>query len=176
MELTLVGLDGSGKTSFAKLIAGVPFDEAAPSPHTAGFKLNKIQLGKSSIKIWDVGGLPKYRPMWIRYCRNVKNIIFMVDSADEARIKEASIELKQLLSNPELNKVPILIIGNKRDLPNSLNETELIARMELDEVTDRMICLFMMSNKNPDDASKALEWLARGRYNINDNSLICKRN
>ncbi|OCT57875.1 hypothetical protein XELAEV_18002966mg [Xenopus laevis] len=42
MELTLVGLQYSGKTTFVNMIA-----------------------------LWDIGGQPRFRSMWERYCRGV---------------------------------------------------------------------------------------------------------
>lgn len=37
--------------------------------------------------MWDIGGQPRFRSMWARYCRGVDVIVFMVDSADELAIQ-----------------------------------------------------------------------------------------
>lgn len=42
------------------------------------------------------------RKTWSEYCATVDGIIFMVDAADLARLKEASRELENLLAMPEL--------------------------------------------------------------------------
>jgi ADP-ribosylation factor-like protein 8 len=53
----------------------------------------------------------------------------MVDAADEEKLDAARIELLQLLDKPQLESIPVLVLGNKKDLPNALDERELIERM-----------------------------------------------
>lgn len=79
--------------------------------------------------MWDIGGQPRFRSMWERYCRGVNAIVFMVDAADEEKLDAARIELLQLLDKPQLESIPVLVLGNKKDLPNALDERELIERM-----------------------------------------------
>lgn len=38
-------------------------------------------------KLWDIGGQPRFRSMWERYCRGVNAIVFMVDAADEDKLE-----------------------------------------------------------------------------------------
>lgn len=40
-------------------------------------------------------------------------------------------ELQELLSKPALAGIPLLVLGNKNDLPAALSTTELIDRLEL---------------------------------------------
>ena len=42
--------------------------------------------------------------------------MFVIDSADETKIEECKEELEDLLSQPKLDKVPMLIFANKQDL------------------------------------------------------------
>jgi ADP-ribosylation factor-like protein 8 len=88
--------------------------------------------------------------MWERYCRGVNAIVFMVDAADEEKLDAARVELLQvnsyffdfnkfrnvviivhfqLLDKSQLESIPVLVLGNKKDLPNALDERELIERM-----------------------------------------------
>ena len=34
------------------------------------------------MKLWDLGGQPRFRESWEKYCRSADVIIFVVDSAD----------------------------------------------------------------------------------------------
>lgn len=34
------------------------------------------------MKMWDLGGQPRFRSLWERYCRGVQAIVFVVDAAD----------------------------------------------------------------------------------------------
>ncbi len=49
----------------------------------------------------------------------------MVDSSDDERIKECNDELRALLQEAKLSKVPVLIFANKQDLPTSLSAEEV---------------------------------------------------
>ena len=84
---------------------------------TVGFNMRKITKGNVTIKLWDIGGQPRFRSMWERYCRGVNAIVYMVDAADPDKIEASRNELHNLLDRPQLAGIPILVLGNKRDLP-----------------------------------------------------------
>lgn len=42
---------------------------------TVGFNMRKVTKGNVSIKIWDIGGQPRFRSMWEKYCRGVQAIM-----------------------------------------------------------------------------------------------------
>ncbi|PAV85461.1 hypothetical protein WR25_07005 isoform B [Diploscapter pachys] len=127
MELTLVGLQNSGKTTFVNVIASGQYSEDMIP--TVGFNMRRITKGNVTIKLWDIGGQPRFRSMWERYCRGVNAIIFMVDAADEDKLEASRNELMQLLDKPQLDAIPVLVLGNKKDLPGALDERQLIEKM-----------------------------------------------
>uniref|UniRef100_A0A8C9VJG4 ADP ribosylation factor like GTPase 8B n=1 Tax=Scleropages formosus TaxID=113540 RepID=A0A8C9VJG4_SCLFO len=127
MELTLVGLQYSGKTTFVNVIASGQFSEDMIP--TVGFNMRKVTKGNVTIKIWDIGGQPRFRSMWERYCRGVNAIVYMVDAADREKVEPSRNELHNLLDKPQLQGIPVLVLGNKRDLPNALDEKELIEKI-----------------------------------------------
>lgn len=96
---------------------------------TVGFNMRKITKGNVTIKVWDIGGQPRFRSMWERYCRGVNAIVYMVDAADSEKIEASRNELHNLLDKPQLSGIPVLVLGNKRDLPHALDENGLIERM-----------------------------------------------
>ena len=53
----------------------------------------------------------------------------MVDAADHEKVEASRNELHNLLEKPQLAGIPVLVLGNKRDLPNALDEKELIEQM-----------------------------------------------
>ena len=118
---------------------------------TVGFNMRKVTKGNVSIKLWDIGGQPRFRSMWERYCRGVQAIIYMVDAADLAKLEAARNELHNLLDKPQLQGIPTLVLGNKRDLPNSLPEHHLIERLRLTEINDRDICCYSISCKEQEN-------------------------
>lgn len=54
---------------------------------------------------------------------------YMVDAADLDKMEASRNELLSLLEKPQLEGIPVLVLGNKRDLPGALDETGLIDRM-----------------------------------------------
>ena len=52
-------------------------------------------------------------------------MIFVIDSADKERIEVARQELELMLQEEELKGVPVLVLANKQDLPNALNDQEV---------------------------------------------------
>lgn len=53
----------------------------------------------------------------------------MVDAADTEKLDAAKQELMNLLEKPPLQGIPVLVLGNKRDLPNALEVQDLIQRL-----------------------------------------------
>jgi ADP-ribosylation factor-like protein 8 len=97
-----------------------------------GFNMRKITKGRVSMKLWDVGGQVRFRSMWERYCRGVNAIVYVVDAADAARVQEAAGLLHDLMERPTLQNVPLLVLGNKNDLPQALETSALKEQMRLD--------------------------------------------
>ena len=44
---------------------------------TVGFNMKKVTRGNVTIKLWDIGGQPKFRSMWERYCRGVNAVVYV---------------------------------------------------------------------------------------------------
>ncbi|XP_078465868.1 ADP-ribosylation factor-like protein 8B-A isoform X1 [Lampetra fluviatilis] len=173
MELTLVGLQYSGKTTFVNVIAVKQPTQCASARRalswsgqfnedmipTVGFNMRKISKGNVTIKIWDIGGQPRFRSMWERYCRGVNAIVYMVDAADPDKVEASRNELNNLLEKPQLHGIPVLVLGNKKDLPNALDEKQLIDKMNLCAIQDREICCYSISCKEKDNIDITLQWL-----------------
>ena len=73
MEIVVIGLQNAGKTSFVDALGGGVFEEDMIP--TVGFNMRKVTKGKVTIKLWDLGGQPRFRSMWERYCRGVNAIV-----------------------------------------------------------------------------------------------------
>jgi ADP-ribosylation factor-like protein 8 len=94
-----------------------------------GFNMRKVSKGNVTIKLWDLGGQPRFRSMWERYCRGVSAIVYVVDAADRDNILISKNELHDLLSKPSLDGIPLLVLGNKIDKPEAVSKNELTSLM-----------------------------------------------
>lgn len=157
-EIAILGLQNAGKSSYVYAIqTGAPFDE--DSIPTVGFNMRIVKKGKVSIKVWDMGGQKQFRGMWERYCRDVDTIVFVVDSADEKAVGVAAEELHKLLEYPILDGIPLLVLLNKNDRPESLPVEMLVRELRLNAIPNRTVDYYSISCKNYDNIDKTLQWL-----------------
>lgn len=159
MELSLIGLQNAGKTSLVNVIATGAFHEDMLP--TVGFNMRKVTRGNVVIKLWDLGGQPRFRSMWERYCRGVQAVVFVVDAADGDNLDAAKNELRELMSKPPLRGIPLMVLGNKNDLPGALSETELSERFGLKDMKDREVYTCSISCKQQTNINLVLEWLTK---------------
>ncbi|CAF4278856.1 unnamed protein product, partial [Rotaria magnacalcarata] len=55
----------------------------------------------------------------------VDSVVFLVDAVDRTRFTEAKVELDSLLADEQVTNAPIVVLGNKIDLPGAVSEQEL---------------------------------------------------
>jgi len=159
MEISIVGLQGAGKSTFIRVLQKGAFEpDMIP---TVGFNMHKVEKGKVQIKVWDLGGQKKFRTMWERYCRKNDAIVFMIDAADPKKFSQAKKQLKNLLESPSLDKIPLLLLFNKCDLKEARNENEIIEILDLKGLGDRDIGYYEISCKNVANIDKTLDWLIK---------------
>jgi len=163
MELTLVGLENSGKTTFVNVIASGQFNEDMIP--TIGFNMRKVTKGNVSIKLWDIGGQTRFRSMWERYCSGCNAIVYMVDAADSSKFEAAKQELHKLLAKESLNNIPVLVLGNKNDLPNAMGVEQLIEALNLKAIENREVCCYSISCKSQVNTDITLQWLIKHSKN-----------
>ncbi|KAL0212738.1 hypothetical protein RCL1_006364 [Eukaryota sp. TZLM3-RCL] len=157
LELCLIGLANSGKTTFVSVIATneCPMNTIP----TVGFQVSRVQRGGIDLKLWDIGGQSRFRSQWERYARGCNAIVFMVDGAAPDSHAEAKEALHDLLSRPSLAGIPVLVLSNKNDLPGSLNATQLIDVLDLKSLQNRQVDCYDISCKNLIRIDQVLRWL-----------------
>lgn len=159
MELTLVGLQNSGKTTLVNVIASGQYSEDMIP--TVGFNMRKVTKGNVTMKLWDIGGQPRFRSMWERYCRGVNAIVFVIDAADHDKLDAARTELRNLLDKPQLASIPVLVLGNKNDLPGALTVDQIVEVMNLKQIASREVSCYSISAKNQVNIDITLQWLIK---------------
>jgi len=160
MEITLVGLQNSGKSALLNIISTGQFvKDTLP---TVGFEMKIVTKENINIKLWDIGGQVKFRSMWERYCRGVDVIIYVVDASDHEKIPVAKKELHALLGRPLLAGIPVLVLANKSDLESAYGVDKIIEEMGLKSLSDqqnREVCCYSISNKKVLNIDITLNWI-----------------
>jgi len=64
-------------------------------------------------------------------------VVYVIDSTDKDRLEIAKQELELMLQEEELRGVPVLILANKQDLPNAMNEQEICNGLGLTSISNR---------------------------------------
>jgi len=64
-----------------------------------------------------------------------------------------------LLEKPALEGIPLLVLGNKSDLPEHLSVDELIEALNLNAVSHREVSCYGISAKEETNLNAVLEWL-----------------
>lgn len=130
----------------------------------------ELVLGEITFSAHDLGGHKAARRVWNTYYSSVDAIIYLVDATDERRLLETGEELNKILSTPELEKVPVLILGNKVDIAWALKPERLCSQFGLKltgkqgkpRYTDeRPLELFMCSIVRRAGYAAGMQWLAK---------------
>ncbi|KAI1345195.1 ADP-ribosylation factor 1 [Xylariaceae sp. FL0016] len=159
MDVTMIGLQNAGKTSLLRVLSGGEF--TIDSIPTVGFNMKRVQRGHVTLKCWDLGGQPRFRPMWERYCRGVNAIVFIVDIADGGLLPVAKEELHAVMSQKTLEGIPLLVLGNKSDLTDRISVDELIDALDLKSIGLREVSCYGISAKEETNLDAVLQWLLK---------------
>ncbi|NXE64383.1 ARL11 protein, partial [Calcarius ornatus] len=122
-RVIMLGLDFAGKSTLLyKLKSG----QAVDTCPTVGFNVESLRTPCGvSFTLWDVGGQDSLRASWPNYLEDISTLIFVLDSADTARLAEAVAELEEALRHPGMAGIPVLLLANKQDVPGALPPAQL---------------------------------------------------
>jgi len=163
-QLLVIGLDNAGKSTLLTMLVRSKVVQHEPTHQPVS---DEIQVGSLKLRAVDMGGHAIARRMWREYSKEADAVVYIVDAADRERFPEAALELHKLLAGALPPHVPVLVLGNKLDLPNAVREEELYFSLGLDELVQqagpqpgRPLRLFMCSVYQGTGFTEGLEWLA----------------
>jgi len=156
LEVVLVGLENSGKTTLLSVLADGRPVETAP---TIGLNVKMVRRGGVAMKCWDLGGQSQYRQEWGRYTRGCNVIVFVVDANAIHLLPDAKAELHRLLEDRELATTALLVVSNKIDLEPHATEQMLIKELNLDYIVDNPWIIIPCSALKVVNVDQVIQWL-----------------
>ncbi|KAI4093341.1 MAG: hypothetical protein LQ344_002929 [Seirophora lacunosa] len=93
--------------------------------------------------------------------RLIRTLSYIVDAADKKALPIAREELHALLDKPVLDGIPLLVLGNKSDLPEKLSVDEMIEALNLKAVSHREVSCYGISAKEETNLDAVLQWLIK---------------
>ncbi|EAS05366.1 ADP-ribosylation factor(Arf)/Arf-like (Arl) small GTPase family protein (macronuclear) [Tetrahymena thermophila SB210] len=124
-RILMLGLDAAGKTT---VLYQMKLKEQVQSVPTIGFNVESVEYKNLKFTIWDIGGQWKLRQLWHHYFQGNNALIYVLDSTDAERMKDAKQALEMVLESQDMAGIPVLILANKQD----------IAVMSLSEIQEKL--------------------------------------
>ena len=161
-RLLVAGLDSSGKTTvLLKLRNGEKrFKEPVPTIPTKDPSHSWWEFKGRRFNVWEVGGQDSIRPLWRHHYVGTQGIVFVIDSDDRDRISEAAQELHNIMKDPAMRDVCLLIFANKADLPHALSSDEVREALRLDALRARAWHVQPSCATSGEGLVQGLKWLA----------------
>lgn len=168
-KLLFLGLDNAGKTTLLHVLKE---DRIGAHPPTLHPHAEELVIDNIRFKTFDLGGHHAARMLWKDYFSTIDGIVYLVDASDRSRFAESAEEFRQLMDSPELAKVPIVVLGNKIDIPNAASEDDFRAEFGLQahmtygrngkkDSTIRPVEVFMCSVLKRMGFREAFQWLGQ---------------
>lgn len=115
--------------------------------------LAKINACGAKVRIMDLGGQIKMRPLWDRYYQDINAITFVIDvspNCSVSKLMEARAFYRCMRDEEILNQVPILIFANKMDMRREVDINGVDGTMKNGEDSDESQHEHANSDSNED--------------------------
>ncbi|KAJ7698890.1 ADP-ribosylation factor family-domain-containing protein [Mycena rosella] len=165
--IIIVGLDGAGTTSMLNRLhrRELPMGVLPATIPTIANNTETIPYGRHRVKIQELGGMDKIRPLWRSHYWNAHAFIFVLDAAAPDRFPEAKEELDRVyydLGKDEYVEYPFLIVANKMDLPGAADLATIAKALGINLETlgrgGRTVAMKGVSAMSGEGLDEVLQW------------------
>ena len=124
-KTVVAGAGGVGKTALIERYVTGKFIEDHKMTIGAQFSLKDVALDSGEnvrLQLWDFAGEERFRFILGDYCRGASGAFICYDVTDYATFEQIPEWLRIIRQNAGM--IPIILVGNKYDLPNHEVDTE----------------------------------------------------
>ena len=160
-KLAFLGLDNAGKTTLLQMLKENHLGQYEPTGQPTS---EELTIAGTEFQTFDLGGHSQARRIWRDYLQAIDAVVYLVDCADRQRFAESKAELDGLLAIE--CDVPVLVLGNKIDRPEAIDEHGLRETLGLHSDTARQadlrpVAVFMCSVTKRQGYGDGFRWLAQ---------------
>jgi GTPase SAR1 family protein len=139
VKFVLLGLDAVGKTSLVKLLKEDTFHANGTAP-TMYPNTEDLPMGADCVlKMKDMPGHDVQQTNWEMSLIDMDGVVFMIDASDKDRIALARNHLFKILRSDHIENKPVLVIGNKIDVPGAFTHDQLASALGLSHMLDARV-------------------------------------
>lgn len=157
--VTLVGLDGAGKSAIAFRMVTSDSGQKYVPISTAGVAYWELPMGGSTFRIYDCGGLGRYRYEWPYYMKQSDAVVFVIDRSDKERMGRVREEIAEVIKECASLQIPLLVLVNKVDLKSKLTVQDIATITKLNEARLQDSVIKECSAETGDGIVGARDWL-----------------
>ena len=130
-KICLLGDGGVGKTSLRERFLGKGFQSGYILTIGADFAVQDLEIDNMQYKfqIWDLAGQQRFEAVRALYYRGSHGAILVFDKTRPESLYNLEKWKIELFTNVG-RQIPYVLLGNKSDLPNAINQEELTRFVE----------------------------------------------
>ncbi|MDH5402898.1 MAG: GTP-binding protein [Candidatus Heimdallarchaeota archaeon] len=171
LKVVLMGDGGVGKTSLRRRYLGQGFKGSYNMTIGADFSIKRI--GKNAIQIWDLAGQPGFNQIRKSYYYGAQGGILVFDISKRESFRNIRVWINEFISNGKIG--PLILVGNKNDLRDSMNSADVVSHQEGVEISKKLslelkcpVIYEESSAKNGFNVEKIFEELISGMVGENN--------
>ena len=93
----------------------------------------ELPMGGSTFRIYDCGGMGRYRSEWAYYIEQSDAVAFVIDKTDKDRMGRVREEIADVIKQYSELQIPLLILVNKSDMRSKLSTTDIATITKISE-------------------------------------------
>lgn len=171
--LLLLGLSSSGKTAIQnKIILG----DVLTTSHSTGVRSETLSFDNGvELVTWDIGGRDKMRILMRMHFMNTKALVYVIDSSDREKLDDVKANLHRYAKNEKLKECILLILANKKDLPNARSVDQIKQAIDYESLPQKEKNILASCAITGEGLSEGFNWICEllSRQNQSEN-LITK--